>query len=887
VSAKKQYKQETNAAVKIQSMHRGSRARKVRSAQEILEKKRMERLAAQNAAAIKIQSMQRAKGARGAMHAKKTYKGQIDAAVKIQAMHRGRGSRKQSQQLRAEGAERQYQMARKKEADAAVQVAKDRAARSGAATKIQSIHRGKKGRIVAAFEKKQYKYETDAAIKIQSMQRARGARKVAVKRRHLSQESLLREQEAAITIQSIHRRNSARADMEYRRAQKIASGLKRHSQPAALKVVTDPLRVGGDSGPSFNIQAMRDESLKSQAQTNKLHKQASMLHEQALAEAHRYREEAAAGAEEMLRAAELHAAELVAEARFKADAVKKAAMEEAHEARLEVRRLKSIDMREIEKNKQKREEMASMDTLTAPLAPTLSQSHGLSKSFNRDRNTELRPVNDPRGVRVDAMNFDELKSSTMGNKTVRALEKPHTRHELIAKEVRPWLRSEDLAASQQAPEAAYRKMQLMERRAQIEEEMADLSQSRGIKKSVLSSAGEPRSGKENSSRGIEEDTTQRKKAQSKTHLGDLPPVQGMRPGSAGRGRGSSDHSHLSPRVSVSPRMPGGLTNGDMENVRHRWGGRKGLGYDGEGSDLEIPSLASSMGPSSDRKGSSSTASAHGSRREEKRDEKKDDIWASEKAHAQRLLAEAAAISDKGEESKALPLLVEALDVSRGAASKGRASRLVLRTDVYCAIAGIFWKLGRLDEALARLEAAFCCSDRLPANMGRRKGEVHLDLCALLSQRGEHERALEHAERAVEAVGEGIQLTKGKKATRQRYEALSIAQHNVAVEMEHLGRLDAAVEVYREAATTAASCLGPEDPVSLALAQAHRAARYSVGDEMMRFGREGITSEKSFAGVKSSIPGLKTKGSGKKGSGKKKTKGVQNRGQVRVNSIEMH
>merc|ERR1711988_811235 len=136
---------------------------------------------------------------------------------------------------------------------------------------------------------------------------------------------------------------------------------------------------------------------------------------------------------------------------------------------------------------------------------------------------------------------------------------------------------------------------------------------------------------------------------------------------------------------------------------------------------------------------------------------------------------------------------------------------VLRTDVYCAIAGIFWKMGRLDEALARLEAALSCAERLPASMGRRKGEVMLDLCALLSQKGEHTRALDNAEHAVVCIEQGLQSTTGRGGAQRRQEALAIAQHNVAVELEHLGRIPDAMEAYRRAAVTAAQMLGVEDP----------------------------------------------------------------------------
>ena len=141
--------------------------------------------------------------------------------------------------------------------------------------------------------------------------------------------------------------------------------------------------------------------------------------------------------------------------------------------------------------------------------------------------------------------------------------------------------------------------------------------------------------------------------------------------------------------------------------------------------------------------------------------------------------------------------------------------------------------------------------------------MHLDLCALLSQKGDHNRALEHAENAVECVQEGIKSTRGKRQLRRRHEALAIAQHNVAVELEHLSRMAEAVEAYREAATTAAQSLGGDDPVSLALAQAHRAARYSLGsqtaDAWSGAASAGPSSTKKKKKKKTSTMSKKSKG----------------------------
>lgn len=73
-------------------------------------------------------------------------------------------------------------------------------------------------------------------------------------------------------------------------------------------------------------------------------------------------------------------------------------------------------------------------------------------------------------------------------------------------------------------------------------------------------------------------------------------------------------------------------------------------------------------------------------------------------------------------------------------------------------------------------------------------DSYLNLCAVLSQMGEHKMALENARIAVgwlEREGKG----KGKGG-RDRENVMAIARYNLAVELEHLKRFEEAKEAYQ-------------------------------------------------------------------------------------------
>jgi tetratricopeptide (TPR) repeat protein len=81
------------------------------------------------------------------------------------------------------------------------------------------------------------------------------------------------------------------------------------------------------------------------------------------------------------------------------------------------------------------------------------------------------------------------------------------------------------------------------------------------------------------------------------------------------------------------------------------------------------------------------------------------------------------------------------------------------------------------------------------------GGTHLNICAILSQLGDHSKALKHAKKAVvyfsNSTDEGINAITMK----------IVAFHNTGVELEHLGDFEECVEIYAYGYSLAKKYLG--------------------------------------------------------------------------------
>ena len=101
-------------------------------------------------------------------------------------------------------------------------------------------------------------------------------------------------------------------------------------------------------------------------------------------------------------------------------------------------------------------------------------------------------------------------------------------------------------------------------------------------------------------------------------------------------------------------------------------------------------------------------------------------------------------------------------------------------------------------------------------------DIHLNICAILSQMGKHELALQHSMKALILIQDEL-ITKimaqeeagdGEiKKPEDRLTVLCIAYHNIAVEQEFLKQYQASLNSYAKAAQSAHKYLGAEHPMT--------------------------------------------------------------------------
>lgn len=86
-------------------------------------------------------------------------------------------------------------------------------------------------------------------------------------------------------------------------------------------------------------------------------------------------------------------------------------------------------------------------------------------------------------------------------------------------------------------------------------------------------------------------------------------------------------------------------------------------------------------------------------------------------------------------------------------------------------------------------------------------EIHLNICAILSQLGKHDLALHHSMKALILIQDELLELENTKAIEQRQTVLVIALHNIAVEYEYLKEYQSAIHMYSKAKDYATKYLG--------------------------------------------------------------------------------
>lgn len=131
----------------------------------------------------------------------------------------------------------------------------------------------------------------------------------------------------------------------------------------------------------------------------------------------------------------------------------------------------------------------------------------------------------------------------------------------------------------------------------------------------------------------------------------------------------------------------------------------------------------------------------------------------------------------------------------------------------------------MHAALQYLQKALKIESRLPDV--ENPADTHLNTCAVLSQLGRHQSALEHAQSALILLQEEL-FSQDKEPQADRVAVLGIAYHNIGVEQEFLKKYEQSITSYRKGVEVAEQYLGPKHAITETLRNSLIAAKRAVG-----------------------------------------------------------
>lgn len=165
------------------------------------------------------------------------------------------------------------------------------------------------------------------------------------------------------------------------------------------------------------------------------------------------------------------------------------------------------------------------------------------------------------------------------------------------------------------------------------------------------------------------------------------------------------------------------------------------------------------------------------------------------------------------------------------------------------LACYYRRQGKLHAALQYLQKALKIEGRL--EHVDNPADTYLNACAVLSQLGRHQSALEHSQQALILLQEELSRVVGPMATddapprADRIAVLAIAYHNVGVEQEFLKKYENSIKSYRTGVEVAERYLGPEHAITTTLRNSCVAARRAIvaRDPAARLKEEGALAGK--------------------------------------------
>ncbi|KDO25916.1 hypothetical protein SPRG_08857 [Saprolegnia parasitica CBS 223.65] len=191
-----------------------------------------------------------------------------------------------------------------------------------------------------------------------------------------------------------------------------------------------------------------------------------------------------------------------------------------------------------------------------------------------------------------------------------------------------------------------------------------------------------------------------------------------------------------------------------------------------------------------------------------------------------------------------PIVLELLKKAEILTETNPAGRAVTLNNLAC----YHRRLGHLQKALNHLNEALAIEATLLDVPNR--ADTHLNMCAVLSQLGRHQGALEHAQSALILLHEELFSTNQINLDEKldRVAVLGIAYHNVGVEQEFLKKPELSVHSYKKGADVTAQHLGETHGIVVTLRNSLLTAQRSVGRKQTK-GQDGISR---FAKIKNHL-----------------------------------
>lgn len=172
-----------------------------------------------------------------------------------------------------------------------------------------------------------------------------------------------------------------------------------------------------------------------------------------------------------------------------------------------------------------------------------------------------------------------------------------------------------------------------------------------------------------------------------------------------------------------------------------------------------------------------------------------------------------------------------------------------RAATYNNLACYYRRQGKLHAALQYLQKALKIESKL--SKVQNPADTHINACAVLSQLGRHQTALEHAQNALILLQEELLSPPGvigsSAPAADRIAVLAIAYHNIGVEQEFLKRFEHSILSYKKGVEVAERYLGPKHAICITLNNSLISAKKSAATAAFKTINKGGKSGASAAG----------------------------------------